>query len=134
MNDRHEKDARLGEDIRLLGRVLGDTIRAYEGERAFGLIEDIRRLAVESRRLEDVAARGTLSRTLDALTSEEAMVVVRAFSAFSVLANIAEDQHHIRRHRENRRAGAPPRPSTPVSYKHNRSHETSAQRVLRLLL
>jgi phosphoenolpyruvate carboxylase len=112
MNDRNEKDARLGEDIRLLGRVLGDTIRAYEGERMFGLVEDIRRLAVESRRLDDAPARKTLSRTLDGLTSAEAMIVVRAFSAFSVLANIAEDQHHIRRQRDNRRAGAPPLPST----------------------
>ncbi|HEX3096619.1 MAG TPA: phosphoenolpyruvate carboxylase [Usitatibacter sp.] len=112
MNDRHEKDARLGEDIRLLGRVLGDTIRAYEGERTFGLVEDIRRLAVESRRLDDAPARKALSRMLDGLTSAEAMIVVRAFSAFSVLANIAEDQHHIRRQRDNRRAGAPPLPST----------------------
>src|SRR6185437_5019936 len=112
MNDRHEKEARLGEDIRLLGRLLGDTIRAYEGDRAFGLIEEIRRLAVDSRRLEDVAARESLSRTLDGLTGAEAMVVVRAFSYFSVLANIAEDRHHIRRHRDNRREGAPPLPST----------------------
>jgi phosphoenolpyruvate carboxylase len=112
MNDRHEKDARLGEDIRLLGRVLGDTIRAYEGERLFGLVEDIRRLAVESRRLDDTPARKALSRTLDGLTSAEAMIVVRAFSAFSVLANIAEDQHHIRRQRDNRRAGAPQLAST----------------------
>ncbi len=49
MNDRFEKDARLGEDIRLLGRILGDTIRAYEGEAAFALVEDIRQLAVASR-------------------------------------------------------------------------------------
>src|SRR6185437_7563922 len=112
MNDRHEKDARLGEDIRLLGRLLGDTIRAYEGERDFELIEEIRRLAVDSRRLEDVAGRAALSRTLDGLTSDQAMVVVRAFSYFSVLANIAEDRHHIRRHRDNRREGAPPLPST----------------------
>ena len=40
MNDRFEKDARLGEDIRLLGRILGDTIRAYEGEAAFALVEE----------------------------------------------------------------------------------------------
>ncbi len=50
MNDRYEKDARLGEDIRLLGRVLGDTVRAFEGEATFALVEDIRQLAVASRR------------------------------------------------------------------------------------
>ncbi len=112
MNDRLDKDARLGDDIRLLGRVLGDTIRAYEGEPAFELIEEIRRLAVASRRLEDVGARETLQRALDGLTSDQAMSVVRAFSYFSVLANIAEDRHHIRRHRDNRREGAAPLPST----------------------
>jgi phosphoenolpyruvate carboxylase len=112
MNERLDKDARLGDDIRLLGRVLGDTIRAYEGEPAFELIEEIRRLAVASRRLEDVGSRETLSRTLDGLSSDQAMSVVRAFSYFSVLANIAEDRHHIRRHRDNRREGAAALPST----------------------
>lgn len=112
VNDRFDKDARLGEDIRLLGRLLGDTIRAYEGEPAFALIEEIRRLAVASRRLDDVASREQLAKTLDALTAEQAVAVVRAFSYFSLLANIAEDRHHIRRHRDNRRAGATPLPST----------------------
>ncbi len=112
MNDRRDKDARLGEDIRLLGRLLGDTIRAYEGDARFAMIEEIRKLAVASRRLEDTASRATLSATLDRLTSAEAMAVVRAFSYFSMLANIAEDRHHIRRHREHWREGAPPLPST----------------------
>jgi len=68
MTDRPDKDARLAEDIRLLGRILGDTIRAYEGDDAFNRIEEIRRLAVASRRREDVASRKALERELDALT------------------------------------------------------------------
>ncbi len=112
MDDRRDKDARLGEDIRLLGRLLGDTIRERDGEREYGLIEEIRQLAVASRRREDTASREQLARTLDGLTSEEAVAVVRAFSHFSVLANIAEDRHHIRRARDIRREGAPPLPST----------------------
>ena len=112
MNDRHDKDARLGEDIRLLGRLLGDTIRTYEGDATFELIEKIRQLAVASRRLEDRASRDLLSATLDGLTAEQAVAVVRAFSYFSLLSNIAEDRHHIRRNRDNRREGAPPLPST----------------------
>ncbi len=112
MNDRHDKDARLGEDIRLLGRLLGDTIRAYEGDATFELIEKIRKLAVASRRLEDRASRELLSATLDGLSAEQAVAVVRAFSYFSLLANIAEDRHHIRRNRDNRRDGAAPLPST----------------------
>src|SRR5690348_4392579 len=42
MDERREKDARLGEDIRLLGRLLGDTIRERDGEREYALIEEIR--------------------------------------------------------------------------------------------
>ena len=53
MSESRDKDAPLTHDIRLLGRVLGDTIRHYEGERTFELIEEIRQLAVASRRLED---------------------------------------------------------------------------------
>ena len=112
MNDRYEKDARLGEDIRLLGRILGDTVRAYEGEATFALVEDIRQLAVAARREEDTAARERLSKILDGLTAEQAVMVIRAFSYFSLLANIAEDRHHIRRNRDNLREGSRPLPST----------------------
>ncbi len=101
-----DKDAALGDDIRLLGRLLGDTLRAQVGEFTFELIENIRKLAVASRRLEDVASRKSLARTLDSLTDDQVVVVVRAFSYFSLLANIAEDCHHLRRGRENRREGA----------------------------
>jgi phosphoenolpyruvate carboxylase len=112
MSESPDKDAPLTHDIRLLGRVLGDTIRHYEGERTFRLIEEIRQLAVASRRQEDEGSRGKLAAILDALTTEEAVAVVRAFSYFSLLANIAEDRHHIRRYREHRRAGAAPLDST----------------------
>ena len=107
-----DKDARLAEDIRLLGRVLGDTIRGFEGEATYALIEEIRQLAVASRRLEDTASRDKLSATLDALTTDQALAVVRAFSYFSLLANIAEDRHHIRRDRDHRRQGGAPLAST----------------------
>ena len=107
-----DKDAALASDIRLLGRILGETLRQYEGEAAFTVIETIRQLAVASRRLEDVSSRRALASTLDGLSDEQMVQVVRAFSYFSLLANIAEDRHHIRRTREIRRAGAAPQPST----------------------
>jgi phosphoenolpyruvate carboxylase len=67
---------------------------------------------VASRRLEDIASRRSLAQTLDALTDDQTVVVVRAFSHFSLLANIAEDRHNIRRYRENRREGVRPLDST----------------------
>ncbi|MBL0142113.1 MAG: phosphoenolpyruvate carboxylase [Betaproteobacteria bacterium] len=107
-----DKDAALTADIRLLGRILGDTLKLHEGEATYALIETLRQLAVASRRLEDVTSRRSLADTLDDLTDDQAVVVVRAFSYFSLLANIAEDRHHIRRQRENRRQGSKPLAST----------------------
>ena len=106
------RDERLAEDIRLLGRVLGETLRAYEGDEAFERVEQVRQLAVAARRLEDTEARTRLAALLDALTPGQAVAVIRAFSFFSLLANIAEDRHHVRRARELRAAGAAPLPST----------------------
>ena len=104
-----DKDAPLREDIRLLGRVLGDTVRDQQGEAVFGLIERIRQTSVRFRRDDDRAARIELEGILDALSREQTIQVVRAFSYFSHLANIAEDQHHIRRSRAHLIAGSAPR-------------------------
>ncbi len=102
-----DDDAPLREDIRLLGRVLGDTLRAQEGDAAFEMIERIRSLAVSSRRIEDLRARQSLEAVLNALSRDETVSVVRAFSYFSHLANIAEDHHLARRRRATRGDAAP---------------------------
>jgi phosphoenolpyruvate carboxylase len=104
-----DKDAPLREDIRLLGRLLGDTVRDQQGEAVFELIEHIRQNSVRFRRDDDIAARRELEDVLDALSREQTIQVVRAFSYFSHLANIAEDQHHIRRSRAHLVAGSAPR-------------------------
>jgi len=94
---KHDEDLPLREDIPLLGRVLGDTVRDHEGEQIFRTVENIRHTAVRFRRDGDLEARAALESMLDALEIEPAISVVRAFSYFSHLANIAEDQH---RHRQ----------------------------------
>lgn len=104
-----DKDAPLREDIRLLGRLLGDTVRDQQGAAAFELIERIRQNSVRFRRDDDIAARRELEDMLDALSRDQSIQVVRAFSYFSHLANIAEDQHHIRRSRAHLIAGSAPR-------------------------
>ncbi|PKO59722.1 MAG: phosphoenolpyruvate carboxylase, partial [Betaproteobacteria bacterium HGW-Betaproteobacteria-19] len=104
-----DKDAPLREDIRLLGRLLGDTVRDQQGESSFDLVERIRQTSVRFRRDDDLAARRELESILDALSREQTIQVVRAFSYFSHLANIAEDQHHIRRSRAHLLAGSAPR-------------------------
>jgi phosphoenolpyruvate carboxylase len=97
--DTEDKDLPLREDIRLLGRILGDTIREQSGETVFAIVERIRQNSVRFRRDEDIAARRELEATLNSLSPNEALKIIRAFGFFSHLANIAEDQHHIRRTR-----------------------------------
>jgi phosphoenolpyruvate carboxylase len=95
----------LVEDIRLLGRILGDVIREQEGVEAFELVERIRKLSVAFRRDADHEADKALKQLLKTLTSDQAVSVIRAFTYFSHLANLAEDRHHIRRREVHERAG-----------------------------
>ncbi|WP_316183340.1 phosphoenolpyruvate carboxylase [Bradyrhizobium sp. SZCCHNRI1009] len=94
-----EEDARLRDDIRLLGRILGDTVRDQEGADVFDLVELIRQTSVRFHRDEDRQARRELEQILDGMSTAETVRIVRAFSYFSHLANIAEDQNNIRRMR-----------------------------------
>jgi phosphoenolpyruvate carboxylase len=112
----NDKDLPLREDTRLLGRLLGDTVREQEGEDIFAAVERIRQTSVAlnqnpAREL-DPAARAELEAVLDELPRDTMISVVRAFSYFLHLANIAEDQHHIRRRRFHARAGSVPRDGT----------------------
>lgn len=95
----------LVEDIRLLGRILGDVIRDQEGVQTFDLVERIRKLSVSFRRHDDQAADRELKSLLKSLSGDEAVKVIRAFTYFSHLANLAEDRHHIRRREVHERAG-----------------------------
>src|SRR3954471_11468559 len=99
-----EADARLRENIRLLGRILGDTVRDQEGEEVFDIVERIRQTSVRFHREEDRAARHELENILDSLSTAETVRIVRAFSYFSHLANIAEDQNNIRQMRVSPRS------------------------------
>lgn len=103
-----DKDAPLKEDIRLLGRLLGDVLRDQEGPDVFEVVETIRQTAVRFRRESDLQAGADLDRLLKKLTRDQTISVVRAFSYFSHLANIAEDQHHNRRRRAHLLAGSAP--------------------------
>jgi phosphoenolpyruvate carboxylase len=106
------KDQPLREDIRLLGRILGDTVRSQEGEAVFDIVERIRQTSIRFHREEDQGARKELEAILNSLSPPQTARVVRAYSFFSHLANIAEDQHHIRRTRAHALAGSAPRDGT----------------------
>lgn len=103
--DAAAKNKPLVEDIRLLGRILGDVIREQEGTAAFELIERVRQLSVAYRLKADASAGRVLDRLLKNLSADQTVTVIRAFSYFSHLANIAEDRHHVRRRAVHESAG-----------------------------
>jgi phosphoenolpyruvate carboxylase len=80
-------------DIRYLGRLLGDVIRAYGGQGLFERIEGIRSSSVERHR--GLADADALGRGLDALSLDETLSFVRGFMLFSMLANLAEDRQSM---------------------------------------
>src|SRR5262249_35212337 len=100
-----DKARPLVEDIRLLGRLLGDVIREQEGTAAFELIERVRQLSVAYRIHKDASAGRVLDRLLKNLSADQTVSVIRAFSYFSHLANIAEDRQHVRRRAHHEREG-----------------------------
>ncbi|QWE22234.1 phosphoenolpyruvate carboxylase [Polynucleobacter sp. AP-Jannik-300A-C4] len=107
----------LTEDIRLLGKILGDVVREQDGDAVYGLVEQIRKLSVSFHRDANQKANQELTKLLKGLSSDSAMKVLRAFTYFSHLANLAEDRHHIRRRVAYERMGSYQDGSIPVAMK-----------------
>ena len=101
-----ESLSQLGADIRLLGNLLGEIIREQHGDAAFDLVERVRAQA-RSRREHATDATQTLAlaATIDALTLDEHSVLIKAFSNYFQLINIAEDQQRVRVLRQREAAG-----------------------------
>jgi phosphoenolpyruvate carboxylase len=107
----------LADDIRLLGRILGDIVREQEGKSVYDLVEQVRKLSVSFHRDANQKANQELTKLLKGLSSDDAMKVLRAFTYFSHLANLAEDRHHIRRRVAYERIGSYQDGSIPVAMK-----------------
>jgi phosphoenolpyruvate carboxylase len=97
-------DQPLRDDVRLLGDLLGETLRAQEGPALFELVERTRSLSKQD--------FDEMARILSPCTPEEALPVARAFAHFLNLANIAEQHHRVRRRRERQRDGGAPQPGS----------------------
>ena len=95
-------------DIRYLGKLLGDVIRAYGGDRLFDRIEHIRSTSVD--RFRGIARASAVDRGLEALSLDDTLAFVRGFMLFSMLANLAEDRQAAQRQsrRRCRRGAATP--------------------------
>ncbi|SNC65317.1 phosphoenolpyruvate carboxylase [Polynucleobacter victoriensis] len=113
--DLEKAETPLVDDIRLLGRILGDIIRDKEGKDVYGLVERVRKLSVSFHKDTNQSANNDLAKLLKGLTSTDAMKVLRAFTYFSHLANLAEDRHHVRRRIAYERLGKFQDGSIPVA-------------------
>ena len=100
-------DAPLRANVRLLGEILGAVIAEQEGEAILRLEERIRLLARLGRRGDEGSSRA-LAETIAGLDVETQAVVLRAFTMYFHLANIAEQHHRVRRRHELEREGANP--------------------------
>ena len=100
-----EKDIPVGDDIRLLGRLLGDVVRDQAGSATYELIERVRQLAVAERR-DGNGPHAQLAAELSHAGIDDQLHVIRAFAWISLLANTAEDVHLERRRRFHRSVGS----------------------------
>src|SRR5574343_1157138 len=132
---RQKQDAEkpLIEDIRLLGRILGNVIRKQEGAEVYELVEEIRSLSVAFRRDADQAADRRLKKRLKHLSDEDSVRVIRAFTYFSHLANLAEDRHYIRRRAVYERAGRLQPGSIDATLQKLHDHGKSAKTIAQTL-
>ena len=93
-------DAPLREDVRLLGNILGETLKQHAGQDLFNQIEQIRALA-KGARDGQIEAEKQLERLFLHLKDEEILPLTRAFSHFLNFANIAEQYHVVRSRRQS---------------------------------
>ncbi|NLE82849.1 MAG: phosphoenolpyruvate carboxylase [Rhodococcus sp.] len=107
---RRELTEPLREDIRLLGGILGQIVREQAGEQIFELVEKARVESFRVRRSE--IDRAELATLFDSVSTDDAIPVIRAFSHFALLANLAEDIHRERRRAAHVSAGEAPPDST----------------------
>jgi phosphoenolpyruvate carboxylase len=126
-----KKDEPLRRDINLLGRALGEVLIEQEGRNLFGAEEEIRLLCKRLRFEYDPALDERLRRRIDRMAPAELEKIVRAFSVYFQLVNIAERYHRVRRRRqyESSPESPPQRASLASAISRLRDEGTSAERL-----
>ncbi|MDX2007775.1 MAG: phosphoenolpyruvate carboxylase [Meiothermus sp.] len=100
----------LKREVDLLGRSLGGAIRTLSGERMYELEERARALTKALRQSYDEASHGELLGLVKGLSLEEAESLIRAFSTYFHLVNLAEERHRVRVNRQRERGSTPEKP------------------------
>lgn len=121
-------DAPLREDVRLLGNLLGETLKQHAGQDLFNQIEQIRALAKGARDGQAETEKKLEQLFLD-LKDEEILPLTRAFSYFLNFANIAEQYHVVRSRRRSEfdEQGPPPNPLIHLFEKFKQNQISSKQ-------
>jgi phosphoenolpyruvate carboxylase len=104
-------DAPLRRDVRLLGDLLGRVMVEQEGEELLAREEEIRHVSRRARESGDPEVRAELAQAVAALDLDQQTKILRAFTLYFQLANIAEQHHRIRRRRDVARRDRAPRES-----------------------
>lgn len=126
-------DAPLREDVRLLGNLLGETLKLHAGQDLFNQIEQIRALA-KGARDGQVEAEKQLEQLFLSLEDEEILPLTRAFTHFLNFANIAEQYHVVRSRRQSEFDPEAPSPN-PLDhlFQKFKAHEVSAEQLYQQL-
>jgi phosphoenolpyruvate carboxylase len=97
----------LAREVKLLGALLGQVIIEQEGLDGFDLVERVRRASIARRRTGRPATDQAVAATLAEIDLQQAAVLIRAFSLYFQLTNLAEEKHRVRtlRERARRRSG-----------------------------
>ncbi len=91
----HERDEQLRADIRRLGTQLGEALTRQHGPDLLNLVERVRGLTKRIRQEEDPQAGKELDQLLGDLALEDTIQLMRAFTAYFYLANVAEQVHRV---------------------------------------
>ncbi len=119
--------APLREDVRLLGNLLGETLKEQAGQDLFNQVEQIRALS-KGARDGQVEAERELEKLLSSLGDEEILPLTRAFTHFLNFSNIAEQYHVVRSRRQSEFDESLPSPN-PLDhlFEKFKQHQISAE-------
>ena len=94
-------DKSLRRQVKLFGTILGNILRDHAGQRVFAAVEALRKGHISLRKQENVAKRQRLLRLIESLDAETLSHVVRAFSIYFSLVNIAEESYGLKVRRKD---------------------------------
>ncbi|PZM81222.1 MAG: phosphoenolpyruvate carboxylase [Candidatus Melainabacteria bacterium] len=126
-----DRDRPLREDVRLLGSLLGDTIRRFEGDKLFDVVERFRLLSKSIHNNPTPEIQKELLELVESLDVETSGKVIKAFLTYFDLINIAEQNHRVRRRTQREHeANDRPEPDSLTSVFHRMENSKDGKEKL----